>query len=72
MPSTSTTNVCGVSFSRSQPDFKGSLLVPPSSKLTPSLFQFDWMQDLPGNHFRVSGASWVNIINYYYLACLLK
>ena len=24
------------------------------------------MQDLPENHFRVSGASWVNIINYYY------
>ena len=22
------------------------------------------MQDLPENHFRVSGASWVNIINY--------
>ena len=36
---------------------------PPSSKLTPSsLFQFDRMQDLPENHFRVSGASWVNII----------
>ena len=25
-------------------------------------FQFDLMQDLPENHFRVSGASWVNII----------
>ena len=40
-PSTSTTNVvCGLSFSRSQPDFKGFLRVlrfPPSSKLTPSL-----------------------------------
>ena len=24
------------------------------------------MQDLPENHFRVSGASWVNIINYNY------
>ena len=35
------------------------------SKLTPSLFQFERMQDLPENHFRVSGASWVNIINYY-------
>ena len=29
-------------------------------------FQFDLMQDLPENHLRVSGASWVNIINYYY------
>ena len=28
-------------------------------------FQFDRMQDLPENHFGVSGASWVNIINYY-------
>ena len=40
-PSTSTTNVvCGLSFSRSQPDFDGFLRVlrfPPSSKLTPSL-----------------------------------
>ena len=24
------------------------------------------MQDLPENHFRVSGASWINIIIYYY------
>ena len=24
------------------------------------------MDDLPVNHFRVSGASWVNINNYYY------
>jgi len=61
--------VCGLSFSRSQPDFEGflrALRFPPSSKLTPSLFQFDRMQDLPENHFRVSGASWVNIINYYH------
>ena len=40
-PSTSITNVvCGLSFSRSQPDFDGSLLLlrsPPSSKSTPSL-----------------------------------
>ena len=28
-----------------------------------SKFQFDRMQDLPENHFRVSGASWVKIIN---------
>ena len=33
------------------------------SKLTLK-FQFDLMQDLPENHFQVSGASWVNIINY--------
>ena len=61
--------VCGLSFSRSQPDFEGflrALRFPPSSKLTPRLFQFERMQDLPENHFRVSGASWVNIINYYY------
>ena len=38
---------------------KKSLLI-----LTPSLFQFDRMQNLPENHFRVSGASLVNIINY--------
>ena len=70
MPFTSTTNVvCGLSFCGSQPDFEGFLWAvrfPPSSKLTPSLFQFDRMQDLPENHFRVSEASWVNIINYYY------
>ena len=70
MPSTSTTKsvVCGLSFSRSQPDFEGflrALRFPPSSKLTPSLFQFDRMQDLPENHFRVSGASWVNIIHSF-------
>ena len=55
----------GLSFSRSQPDFEGffrALRFPPSSTLSPSLFQFDRMQDLPENHFRVSGASWVNII----------
>ena len=65
--------VCGLSFSRSQPDFEvflRALRFPPSSKLTPSLFQFDRMQDLPGNHFRVSGASWVNIIHYYSLLVL--
>ena len=59
--------VCGSSFSRSEPDFEGflrALRFPPSSKLTPSLFQFDRMQDLPENHFRMSGASQVNIINY--------
>ena len=41
-PSTSTTYVvCGLSFSRSQPDFEGFLRVlrfPPSAKSTPSLF----------------------------------
>ena len=38
---------------------------PLSSKINISKFQFNWMQDLLKNHFRVSGASWVNIINYY-------
>ena len=42
MPSTSTANVvCGLSFSRSQPDLKGflrELRFPPSAKSTPSLF----------------------------------
>ena len=37
---------------------------PLSSKINISKFQFDRMQDLPGKHFRVSGASWVNIANY--------
>ena len=36
---------------------------PLSSKINISKFQFDGMHDLPGNHFRVSGASWVNINN---------
>ena len=52
--------VCGLSFSRPQPDFEGflrALRFPPSSKLTPSFFQFDRMQDLPENYFRVRGAS---------------
>ena len=35
-------------------------------KINISKFQFDRMQDLRENHFRVSGASWVNITNYYY------
>ena len=34
-----------------------------SSKINISKFQVDRMQDLPENHFRVSGASWVNINN---------
>ena len=53
--------------SRSQPDFEGflrALRFPPSLKLTPSSFQFERMHDLPKNHFRGSGASWVNIINF--------
>ena len=60
--------VCGLSFSRSQLDgFLRALRLPSSSKLTPRLFQFGRTQDLPENHFRVSGASWVNIIiiNYW-------
>ena len=44
-PCTSITMLyCGLSFSRSQPDFEGflrALRFPPSSKLTPSLIQFD-------------------------------
>ena len=43
--------------------------LPPQKKLTPSLFQFKRMQDLPENHFRVSGASWVKY--YYYILLLL-
>ena len=46
--------------------FSGFSSFPLSSKINISKFQFDRMQDLPENHFRVSGASWVNIINYYY------
>ena len=32
---------------------------PLSSKINIAKFQFDRMQDLPENHFRVSEASWV-------------
>ena len=32
-----------------------------------SKWQFDRMQDFSENHFRVSGASWVNINNNYYM-----
>ena len=46
--------------------FSGFSSFPLSSKINISKFQFDWVQDLPENHFRVCGASWVNIINYYY------
>ena len=46
--------------------FSGFSGFPLSSKITISKFQFDRMQDLPKNHFRVNGACWVNI-NYYYL-----
>ena len=34
-----------------------------SSKVNICKFQFERMQDLPENHFRLSGASWVNITN---------
>ena len=37
---------------------------PLSSKINTSKFQLDRMRDLPENHFRVSGASWVNMNNY--------
>ena len=36
----------------------------PSPQISTFLnFQFDRMQDLPQNHFRVNEASWVNVIN---------
>ena len=35
----------------------------PFSKINISKFQFDRMQDLPENHFRVSGAFEVNIMS---------
>ena len=44
--------------------FSGFSGFPLSSKINISKFQFDRMQDLPENHFRVSGACWVNITNY--------
>jgi len=44
--------------------FSGFSGFPISSKINISKFQFDQMQDLPENYFRVSGASWVNINNY--------
>ena len=63
-----------IEFQSISTDFEGflrALRFPPSSKLTPSLFQFERMQDLPENHFRVSGVSWINIISYYYYLLLL-
>ena len=41
--------------------FSGFSGFPLFSKINISKFQFDRMQVLPENHFRVSGASWVNI-----------
>ena len=46
--------------------FSGFFRFPLSSKINISKFQFNWMQDLPENHFQVSGASWVNINYCYY------
>ena len=46
--------------------FSGFSGFPLSSKINISKLQFDRMQDLPENHFRVSRASWVNINYYYY------
>ena len=40
---------------------------PLSSKPNTSKFQLVRMQDFPENYFRVSVASWVNIINYYFI-----
>jgi len=45
--------------------FPGLFSFRPSSKINNSKLQFDRMQDLPESHFRLSGASWVNINNYY-------
>ena len=42
---------------------KNNKIVQKLLKINISKFQFDRMQDLPENHFRVSGASWVNINN---------
>ena len=64
----------GLSFVRSllcsERLFSGFSGFPLSSKINISKFQFDRMQNLPENHFRVSGASWVNIHNnnYYYFS----
>ena len=41
--------------------FAGFSGFPLYSKIIISKFPFDRMQDVPENHFRVSGASWVNI-----------
>ena len=49
--------VCGLSFTRSQPDFNGflrALRFSPSSKLTPSLIPID-------NGSFTEGLSWINI-----------
>ena len=49
--------------------FSGLSGFPLSSKIDISKFKFNCMQDIPENHFRVCGASWVNTINnnnYYY------
>ena len=45
----------------------GSLVCPEKffSDFLLSKFLFDRMQGLPENHFRVRGASWVNIAVYY-------
>ena len=43
--------------------FSGFSGFPFSSNINISKFHFDRMQDLPENHFDVSGASWVNINN---------
>ena len=43
--------------------FSGFSGFPLSSKINITKFQLDWMQDLPGNYFKVNGAYWVNIDN---------
>ena len=63
--------ICGLSlllvlYSAPTSFSQGSPVSPFSSKTNISKFQFDRIQDIPENHFRVSGASWANITNYYY------
>ena len=53
-------------FLSSERFFSGFSDFPLSLKINISKFQFDHMQKIPENHFWVGGASWVNIINYYY------
>ena len=44
--------------------FSGFSGFPLSSKTNIFKFQFDGMQDLPEDHVRVNGASWVNNTDY--------
>jgi len=58
--------VCGLSFSRSQPDLEGflrALRFPPSPKLTPSLNPICRTPLI--TVLCTEGLSWINIRNYY-------